>query len=323
MLQNNSYQDMITKLMLTGISEQQYNMLANGPLTDNKSRGISKVASELIQEQSSCMADRGPVIWDEIAKIKTYVQKRNSIDEKKMYTEEESHKLLKTTEDVQKILEHIAHQEEKFIELSDIVNKNIFNIFNQYVKKAKTCEEIAKSITEKLAHQHDPILSSTTVAENDIYLATSLDMIDGVVQDNKINENMGVDILEYARQNIDVDSYDGFILLQVWIALCFRFNIFRMNKLENRDFDAFSTMQMVLAEKEDAAKVLDTNALEQEFKIEDKDKLVSLRDDLHKNLNINTEYTKQVITELDDLIELSSQREPKEVSELQGEDVDG
>ena len=60
---------MITKLMLTGISETQYPMLANGPLTDSKSSGITKIASRLIQEHSSYMAEEGPVIWDEIAKI--------------------------------------------------------------------------------------------------------------------------------------------------------------------------------------------------------------------------------------------------------------
>ena len=129
-MKNSSYNKMITKLMLTGISETQYPMLANGPLTDSKSSGITKIATALIQEHSAYMAEEGPIIWDEIAKIKEYVEKRNSIDEKKMYNEEESQKLLKTTEDVQNILEHISVQEEKFIELTDIVNKNIYRAYD-------------------------------------------------------------------------------------------------------------------------------------------------------------------------------------------------
>ena len=84
-------------------------MLANDHL-QIKSSGITKIATALIQEHSH-MAEEGPIIWDEIAKIKEY-RKRNSIDEKDVQRRRkpETSKPPK----MQNILEHISVQEENF-----------------------------------------------------------------------------------------------------------------------------------------------------------------------------------------------------------------
>ena len=322
MMKRTSYHNMITKMMLTGISETQYPMLANGPLTDNHAKGITKLAASLIKKYSSYMAEEGPIIWDEIAKIKTYVEKRNTIDEKKMYTEEESKKLLQTTEDVQKILEHISKQEENFIELSDIVNNNIYHIFNKYIEKSEQCESVGKEITEKVAAQMTPSLEKTSANEEEIFKCTSLEMIENCVKEMKINEGIEIEIVPYASKQLDSEQYDGFLLLQCWVALCYRFNVYRMNTFDNQTkLDTYGMMEKLLAEKENAIKIIDTSNLESEFQIEQADKLEVLKKDLTENLNINADYTKKLIEELDELIILTAQREPKEIEDLQAEEA--
>ncbi len=319
-MMRSSYYNMITKMMLTGISETQYPMLANGPLTDNEAKGITKLAAALVKKYSSYMAEEGPIIWDEIAKIKTYVEKRNTIDEKKMYTEEESKRLLKTTEDVQKILEHISKQEENFIELSDIVNNNIYHIFNSYIEKAGECEDAAKEITEKVAEQMNPTLSSTRNSEEEIFKTTSLIMLEDCIKEMQIQNGIDGDILTIGQKHLDPDTFDGFTLLQCWVALCYRFNVYRMNTFDNQTkLDLDDMMKKLIAEKDRLSSILDLNQIEQDFQIEQVDKLNSLKKDLTDNLNINEDYTKNLINELDELISLTAQREPKEVDDLQAE----
>jgi len=306
--------------MLTGISETQYPMLANGPLTDNDAKGITKLAANLVKKYSSYMAEEGPIIWDEIAKIKTYVEKRNTIDEKKMYTEEESKRLLQTTEDVQKILEHISKQEENFIALSDIVNNNIYHIFNNYIQKASDCEDAAREITEKVAGQITPNLNNTRNNEEEIFKTTSLVMLEDCIKEMQINNGIDEDILAFAQKSLDPDTYDGFTLLQCWVALCYRFNVYRMNTFDNETkLDLNDMMQKLLTEKDLASKVLDIHNLEEDFEVEQVDKLNELKKDLTDNLNINADYTKKLIEELDELIALTAQREPKEVEDIQAE----
>ena len=306
--------------MLTGISETQYPMLANGPLTDNKSSGITKIATALIQEHSAYMAEEGPIIWDEIAKIKEYVEKRNSIDEKKMYNEQESQKLLKTTEDVQNILEHISVQEEKFIELTDIVNKNIYNIFNQYLDKNQECEEAITHIVNQVAKNYDDMLNKEDISEEDIIRATSVEMIQYLISELRIGNSMDINVLDYAKEHFDIETYDGFILLQAWCILCHRFDVYKMANMDmSLQYDFKETMEKVLKERETAQGVLDTNNLQNEFEIEDTTKLNMLKDELTENLNINSDYTKNLIAELEELIVLTAQREPKEIDELQME----
>lgn len=320
MMIRSSYYNMITKMMLTGISETQYPMLANGPLTDNDAKGITKLAATLVKKYSSYMAEEGPIIWDEIAKIKTYVEKRNTIDEKKMYTEEESKRLLKTTEDVQQILEHISKQEENFIALSDIVNNNIYHIFNNYIQKAGECEEAAKEITEKVAGQMTPNLSNTRNSEDDIFKTTSLVMLENCIKEMQINNGIDGDILAFAQKNFDPDTYDGFTLIQCWVALCYRFNVYRMNTFDNETkLDLHTMMEKLIAEKAPISHIIDLNHLEDDFEIEQVDKLNELKKDLTDNLNINEDYTKKLIEELDELITLTAQREPKEIEDLQTE----
>ncbi len=318
MMKRSSYYNMITKMMLTGISETQYPMLANGPLTDDEAKGITKVAASLVKKYSSYMAEEGPIIWDEIAKIKTYVEKRNTIDEKKMYTEEESKRLLKTTEDVQQILEHISKQEENFIALSDIVNNNIYHIFNNYIQKAGECEEAAKEVTERVAEQMTPNLSNTRNSEDEIFKTTSLVMLENCITEMQINNGIEGDILAIGQKNFDADTYDGFTLLQCWVALCYRFTVYRMNTFDNETkLDLDSMMQKLTAEKSQVSQILDLEHLEQDFEIEHIDKLNELKKDLTDNLNINEDYTTKLIEELDELITLTAQREPKEVEEIQ------
>ncbi|MEC8064170.1 MAG: hypothetical protein VX112_04920 [Pseudomonadota bacterium] len=320
MKHNSSYNKMITKLMLTGISETQYPMLASGPLTDSKSSGITKIASRLIQEHSSYMAEEGPVIWDEIAKIKVYVEKRNSIDEKKMYTEEESQKLLKTTEDVQNILEHISEQEEKFITLTDIVNKNIYNIFNQYIELSANSEQVISKICQKVGENTKPPLTKEHVNEEDIIKATSTETLNYIVADLKIGSSTGINIIDYATEQFDIETYDGLILLQAWIIMCYRFDVLRMGSLDmSMTFDYKDAMEKILAQRELASEILDIDDLESAYHIEETEKLNELKQELTENLNINSDYTHKLINELEELIILTEQREPKEIEELESD----
>ncbi len=320
MMKRSSYYNMITKMMLTGISETQYPMLANGPLTDNEAKGITQLAASLVKKYSSYMAEEGPIIWDEISKIKTYVEKRNTIDEKKMYTVEESKRLMKTTEDVQHILEHISKQEENFIALSDIVNNNIYHIFNSYIHKSAECEEAAKEITQRVAEQMTPNLSNTRTSEDEIFKTTSLVMLENCIKEMQINNGIEKDILAIGQKNFNADTYDGFTLLQCWIALCYRFTVYRMNAFDNETkLDLDNMMQKLIAEKSQVSQILDIDHLEQDFEIVDIDKLNELKKDLTDNLNINEDYTAKLIEELDELITLTAQREPKEIEDIQAE----
>ena len=71
--QNNSYTSMLTKMMVTTVSEKDYDILTNGPLCYNNPSGLTYVAANLVKGISSIMTQR----VDTISDTKTTFNKRN------------------------------------------------------------------------------------------------------------------------------------------------------------------------------------------------------------------------------------------------------
>jgi hypothetical protein len=184
-----SWQKMMRKYLLASIAEKNPKPLANGPLSDSNSSGITKIAKNLLNQQSGTILSVADEIWLYILEIQNLMQIRNEINEKCMESEEEANNLLKTTNSVQKLIEHVSEQEEKYINLSDSINNNTIHIVQSYLQLMKKSIdkilEIASSVSNDLSLN---LKEQNKGVESEILNSTSMNQLDKFTIENTLDQ---------------------------------------------------------------------------------------------------------------------------------------
>ncbi len=313
MKEQNSYSEIIKKSSVGSISAEQYQAIMSGPLCYKTPMGITKIASEIITQQCAILTEHSSKIWLQIEKIKAYVEKRNKINEKCMNTEQEINYLLKTTEQLQAIIEHINTQEHTFMELTHNINHNIYNIFIKYIEKNEKAHKTIQSICDKVGEELDiEALKKATDHEGEIANCISIDHLKYFIYSNHIDNKHNIDSHNYADYYLDTTKYDDFVIMQAWITALYRLSAHQVIDNSDHSFDHKTLMNAILKHREEAKELIDMEHTDVDFGIEDYNKTLQMSKDLTAKLKINSDYEKKMNESLDKLIVLSNSRKPNE-----------
>lgn len=313
MKEYNTYSDIIKKSSVGSISAEQYQTIISGPLCYKTPVGLTKIASEIITQQCAILTEHSSKIWLQIEKIKAYVEKRNQINEKCMNTEQEINYLLKTTEQLQAIIEHINTQEHTFMELTHNVNHNIYNIFIKYIEKNEKLHTTIQDICAEVATELDSdALKQATDHEGEIANCISIEHIKYFIYSNNIDAKHNIDSYSYADYYLDTNQYEDFVMMQTWVTLLYRLSAHQVLDNQEQAYDHRALIKAVLKHKDKAKALIDTEHMEVDFGLDDYNKTLQMSHDLTAKLKINSEYEKKMNASLDKLIVISSSRKPKE-----------
>tara|TARA_A100001015_G_scaffold288706_1_gene359819 strand:- start:1212 stop:2180 length:969 start_codon:yes stop_codon:yes gene_type:complete len=307
-----TYADILEKSSIASISIEQYEAILSGPLCYKTPIGITKIASELLKRQCSLLSTHSTIIWFQIEKIKEYVEKRNKINEKCMFTEAEINYLLKTTEQLQSIIEHVNTQEHTFMNLSHDVNHNIYNIFVKYIEKSEKVNECIQLICENVATELDmEVLKKPAPQEDEISSAISIEHLKYFIFIKNIDKKHEIDSFAYGDYYLDMNAFDDYMLMQAWITLLYRLCALDiMHKNERYDHKRIFTAlkkQKALTEQ-----VLNKNNVDKDFGIDDYNKTMEISHELSENLNINENFEEKMNRSLNKLLTMSNSRKPRE-----------
>ena len=307
-----TYADILEKSSIASISIEQYEAILSGPLCYKNPIGITKVASELVKKQCSLLSSHSSTIWLQIEKIKAYVDKRNKINEKCMFTEAEINYLLKTTEQLQSIIEHVNTQEHTFMNLTHDVNHNIYNVFVKYIEKSEKVNECIVSICENVATELDmEILKKPAPQEDEISGAISIEHLKYFIFIKNIDKKHDIDSFAYADYYLDMNTFDDYILMQAWITLLYR--LCALDIINSNDkYDHKAIFTALRKQKELTNQVLIKSEIDKDFGIENYSKTMDISDELSQNLNINENFEDKINHSLDKLIIMSDSRKPKD-----------
>ncbi|MEC8882825.1 MAG: hypothetical protein VX737_06085 [Pseudomonadota bacterium] len=308
-----SWQKMMRKYLLASIAEKNPEPLANGPLSDSNPSGITKVAKNLLDKQSGTILSVADEIWLYILEIQNLMQIRNEINEKCMESEEEANNLLKTTNSVQKLIEHVSEQEEKYINLSDSINNNTIHIVQSYLqimkKSIHLILEIADNINNDLALN---LTEQNKGVESEILNSTSILDLERFTVENTLTKHSSIDPIDWCKKKLEYDNYDDFILIQTMVLIVYRYAMSQAVSSTNQTLDIKNVMKKLITYKNKATEIMNEHDLEKTFNLDDFAKQKTSGEDLKLSLNINPEFLKKIKGSLNELKIISDSRHPKE-----------
>lgn len=321
MKENTSYAEIIKKSQLGSISKKHYQNIINGPLCYEYSFGITKLTAELIKNNCSYISKHAPKIWSQVEKIKSYVKTREEINEKCMFTEQEINFLIKTTQSLQDIINHISEQEQNFIQLSNKVNHNFYNLFNTYIEQNKKVESCIKQILDKTSEKLEmPKLKQDIEQENQIYYSICKPHLESIIAESNLNDKHKIDVYEFATKYLDTNQYQDVIIMQAWILALYRLSY--SNVLENDEHQTINyneLIQTLCTFKKDAQEIFDSKDIREELGDSYKE-ITELDQKLKEGLNINTEFERKILEDLEKIRVLSSSRKPKEENQQEDDE---
>lgn len=310
-LQSDTYADMLYKSHLSAISIQQADAIVNGPLCYPQPLGLTKATCDLLRKNSILVASHAAELWIQIDKIKKFVAKRNDINEKCMFTEQEINYLLRVTNDLHEMIDHISSQEHIFMDLGNDTTQNIYDLFRTYIDKTNKSHDIIYSILDAVIK--DLNLPYTQKGEHEIDAINSIasSNLEYFIESQNLQTTLGVDTYGFADNHLQKSEYYDFILFQVWLILIYRHAC--ASVLGNSaTLDAKQAMQALIKHRELSRKLLDAEHLDQSLGIEDFKKVKDMEKNLAEGLQINHEFEAKLDSDLDKLVAMSKSRKPRE-----------
>ena len=309
----NSWQKMMRKYLLASVSEKNPIPLTSGPLSDSNPSGITTIAKKLLDHQSSSILTVADEIWLCILEIQKLMKLRNTIDEKKMESEEEANNLLKTTNTVQKLIEHVSEQEEKYIQLSDSVNNNTVHIVQSYIRLSKQGMDIIKKIVDQVSSKLSLGLKEQNKGvESSIMNATSIYELKDFSSDNTLSQHSSMDPIVWANQIFKHQNYDDFILIQALVLIAYRYAMSQAVSEQRQNLDIKKVTKELQMAKEQATELMNEHDLEQTFNLENFSQQKSTSEELKLSLEINPDFLQKIEKTLTELKGLSDSRESKD-----------
>lgn len=320
---NNNHEDSWSKMMrrslLAGVSEKNPFALTSGPLGQSDVSGISLLAKKTLDQQCGSILSVADEIWLAIIKIQDLMEIRNNINENCMQSEEEANRLLKATNSVQQLIEHISAQEDTYITLSDSINRNTIQIVQSYLALMKKSSSTATAITEDVSSEMKlSIKPQNQGVEKSLLNATSIQDLTKFSIENTLENHTGCNPVELAQGKLDHMRYDDFIIMQAFILICYRFAMSQALGT-NHTFNAASILKACIAKREHATSLLNESDTEQTFNLHEFSKQNSLSDQLQHALTVNPDFLRKLESTLSDLKELSDSRKPD--NDKQGEEA--
>ena len=307
-----SWTKMMRKSLLAGVSEKNPYTLTSGPLGQSNVSGLSLLTKKVLDQQCSSILGVADEIWLAIIKIQDLMHTRNSINENCMQSEEEANRLLKSTNSVQQLIEHISSQEDTFITLSDSVNKNTIKIVQSYLRLMQKSIEITKIIAQETTeHLAIDIKAQNPGVEKELLNATSRDALMKFSIENTLETHVKRNPIELVEKYLDHEKYDDFIVMQAYLLICYRYAMSQAVS-GTSDFDAYRVLQDCIGRKSMATELLHEADIEKTFNLEDFSKQNSISDQLQHALTVNPDYILKLEKTLNELKELSDSRKPDE-----------
>lgn len=306
-----SWQRMMRQSLLASVSEKNPFTLSSGPLGQSNPSGVTGLAKHILDKQSSSILAVADEIWIAILKIQELMEIRNSINENCMQSEEEANRLLKATNSVQSLIEHISEQEDIYIKLSESINRNTIHVVQSYLKLMHQSIDLIKELAQKTSDELNLDLKiQNEGVEKTISNATSIREIADFSNENTLEKHTKVDPVLMAMQSLNHKKYDDFILIQAFVLVCYRFAMSQAVTHRSGSFDASKALQHLIQNKEKATKILHENDLEETFGLEKFSEQTSTSEQLQLALNVNPDFLKKVEDTLRSLQKLSDSRTP-------------
>lgn len=310
----NSWQKMMRKNLLASISEKNPIALANGPLGQSNPSGLTCIAKKILDHQSASILKVADHIWLAIMQIQDLMEIRNAINEKCMQSEEEADKLLKSTNSIQKLIEHISVQEDHYIKLSESINNNTIHIVQSYLKLMKESIKVIKVIAKEVNDEMGLKLEEQNKnVEQGVVQATSIQEIKKFIISNTIQTHTEDDPLELAIRYLDHKKYDDFICIQAYLLICYRYAMSRaISSNASKGFNSKKILLKVIDKKEKASSILQEKDIENTFSLENYSEQKSISEQLGLALSVNPDFVKKIKIILLELKGISDSRKPSE-----------
>ena len=200
-----------------------------------------------------------------------------------MQSEEEANRLLKSTNSVQQLIEHISSQEDTFITLSDSVNKNTIKIVQSYLRLMQKSMDIAKTIAQETTDQLAVDIKAQTLGLKKNYSMRPRGMLMKFSIENTLETHVKRNPIELIEKYLDHEKYDDFIVMQAYLLICYRYAMSQAVS-GTSDFDAYRVLQDCIGRKSMATELLHEADIEKTFNLEDFSKQNSISDQLqHAN----------------------------------------
>lgn len=310
----NSWQKMMRKNLLASISEKNPIALSSGPLGQSNPSGLTCIAKQVLDHQGASILKVADDIWLAIMQIQELMELRNSINEKCMQSEEEADKLLKSTNSIQKLIEHISKQEDSYIELSESINNNTIHTVQNYLKlmkeSTKVIEEIAKEVNEEMGLE---LKEQNKNVEQGVVQATSIQEIKKFIVSNTIQTHTQEDPLKLASSYLNHKKYDEFICMQAYLLICYRYAMSRaISSNVSKSFNNKKILLKVIGKKDKASSILEEQDVENTFSLENYSEQKSISEQLGLALSVNPDYVKKIKEVLLELKDISDSRKPDE-----------
>ena len=306
-----SWQRMMRQSLLASVSEKNPFTLSSGPLGQSNPSGITCLAKHILDKQSSSILAVADEIWIAILKIQDLMEIRNNINENCMQSEEEANRLLKATNSVQSLIEHISEQEDIYIKLSESINRNTIHVVQSYLRLMHQSIDLIKELAKTTSDELNLNLKIQNQGVEKIILnATSIREIADFSHENTLDKHTKSDPVLIAMQSLDHKKYDDFILIQAFVLACYRFAMSQAVTQRTGSFDAAEVLKHLIKNKEKATKILHENDLEETFGLENFSEQTTTSEQLQLALNVNPDFIKKVEDTLKYLQKLSDSRTP-------------
>ena len=307
--QANSYQNMMNTMLIASLNETNFNGIIKTGMIQEGSSGLSHYFSKYINGESHDILSVAATIWNNINIIKECMEIRSSINEKCMYSMDESKELLETTQSLQKIVAVVSDQEEKFIELYQKVNEDIYKLYINYTKILQTCNDQVQQLTESIITQSNYHLDKKLHPQSDIADATQINTIMMIMKECNIANYFTQDPYELITTTFNHEDPKEFILIQVFTNILAR--QVRKQSIEmksSKDIINLKNLVDMLTSKKDSI-IIDI----------DKDTIESFEQSnlqqtqaLGAHLEIKPDIIKKINESLTSLSALSHSRKPKD-----------
>jgi hypothetical protein len=308
--QEDSWSKMMRRSLLAGVSEKNPFALTSGPLGQSDVSGISLLAKRTLDQQCGSILSVADEIWLAIIKIQDLMEIRNNINENCMQSEEEANRLLKATNSVQQLIEHISAQEDTYITLSDSINRNTIQIVQSYLALMKKSSTIATTIADEVSTEMKlSVKPQNQGVEKSLLSATSIQDLVKFSIENTLEIHTGCNPVELAQGKLNHQCYDDYIVIQAFLLICYRFAMSQALGTNNT-FNASGVLKACIAKKVSATSILNESDVEQTFNLHEFSKQNTLSDQLQHALTVNPDFLRKLESTLSDLKELSDSRKP-------------
>ena len=308
-----SWQIMMRKCLLASISEKNPLALSNGPLGQTNPSGLTRIAKHVLDQQSASILSVADDIWIAILQIQELMETRNAINENCMKSEEEANRLLKTTNSIQNLIEHISEQEDDYIKLSESINKNTIHLVQSYLKLMKSSATMIDTIAQEVSDALDlKLVKQNEGVERGVLNATSLSELQKFTIANTLESHTHDDPLVLMNKYLDHLKYDDFICMQAFILVCYRFSMSQAVTNRSAEFNAKRTLLAVIDHKAKASTLLQENDEENTFSLENFSQQKTVSNQMQLALKINPDFIKKIRQNLTELKQISDSRTPDE-----------